>query len=864
MQSDYKTEGMDSPPSYSGVRPGMSRERTSSVSGGASFASPPSANPEPAYIAASAASEIITTDYQHRTVDWFEDRPEKADSESAVVSPASLSLVNAFLDQLLFSFLASARSTSIAALRPAVSEVLKPRLAKDAISGADQELQEFLGGGDEEELSAFHNGLESRAQWDLQLAWKRTRLRCMVYTRLGDMEEEEEEAFVNNDPADEEGLRRLSRDVGIISPAAAIFLTSILEFIGEQVLMVAGEAAYLRVESKKTNDRADDASGSSEALRVVVEDLDTEKLAFNTTFGRLWRSWKKRVRISSMLGARTTSRDFGSGNGILSPTGSQQLDNNKRHHIANILETPPNTDKARATSTAETTEETTAETTAEDQGLLEMEASQSMPTQHEISSRPRSMVLNQQINSGLSSQNEARSMQRRRSSSLPALQPAPCMSPLSETFLTPRSVKTLCQPLQEEQDSLPIDRVINTVNSSTMKGNDRDSSPKLADVSKHDAQLEGRSSGTSEEEFDRQSIEFVRDIDSQDSQGSNVDEMALPFGFSNPVVDGQTSDGAKDAHPDDPSRSKQLNSHDLNESTIRYWRGKESHPRENTSVSFRQIYSKENQGFVARPMQGEAPRKASGDTDDHEYGKMWEHQAPYFYHGPTVSHADQSSGPQSKDLQDGILPPGHNPQAANDDNGAPPLTPLRELMEAAHDTSDEASSLATSHEASKPEHVSPERYQNGEFAPRSTSQAKPASKVSDLRSRLPAVNTGTERAAVQRVLPSPVSGREPLTPVPRTSTSSNRDLRQIQTSSSSASQVSQKLKGLIGRDSSDGRRPTTPRRSSEGSSSMISDKRSLRTPKADEAQRNFDELIKSDETIQYTLTPQNMRELEVG
>ena len=870
MQSDYKTKGMDSPPNYSGARPGMSRERTSSVSGGTSFASPPSANPEPAYIAASAASQIITTDYQNRTVDWFEDRPEKADSESAVVSPASLGLVNAFLDQLLFNFLASARSTSIAALRPAVSEVLKPRLAKDAISGADQELQEFLGGGDEEELSAFHNGLESRAQWDLQLAWKRTRLRCMVYTRLGDMEEEEEEAFVNNDPADEEGLRRLSRDVGIISPAAAIFLTSILEFIGEQVLMVAGEAAYLRVESKKMNDRADDASGSSEVLRVVVEDLDTEKLAFNTTFGRLWRSWKKRVRISSMLGARTTSRDFGSGNGILSPTGSQQLDNNRRHPIANILETSPNTDTARATSTAETTEETTAETTAEDQGLREMEASQSISTQYEISGRPRSMVLYPQINSGLSSQSEARSMQRRRSSSLPALQSASCMSPLSETFLTPRSVKTPCQSLEEEQDSMPIDSVINAVSSSTVKGSGCDSAPKLADVSKSDAQLERRPSGTSKKELDEQSIESVRDIDSQDSQGSNVDEMALPFGFSNSVVDGQTSGGAQDAHPDDPSRSKQLNSHDLNESTIRYWRGKESPPKENASVSFRQIYGKENQGFIARPMQGEGPRKASGDTDDHEYGRMWEHQAPYFYYGPTASHADQSPGPQSKGLQDGILPPGHTPQAANADNGAPPLTPLRELMEAAHDTSDEASSLAPSHEASKPEHVSSERYQNGgfagadSFAPRSSSQAKPASKSSDLRSRLPAVNTGTERAAVQRVLPSPVSAREPLTPVPRTSTSSNRDLRQTQTSSSSTSQVSQKLKGLIGRDSSDGRRPITPRRSSEGSSSMISDKRSLRTPKADEAQRNFDQLIKSDETIQYTLTPQNMRELEVG
>ncbi|KAL8793643.1 MAG: hypothetical protein Q9195_003795 [Heterodermia aff. obscurata] len=831
----------------------MSRERTSSLSGGASFASPPSANPEPAYIAASAAAQIITTDYQNRTADWFEDRSQKGDSESAVVSPASLSLVNAFLDQLLFSFLASARSTSIAALRPAVSEVLKPRLAKDAISGADQELQEFLGGGDEEELSAFHNGLESRAPWDLQLAWKRTRLRCMVYTRLGDMEEEEEEAFVNSEPAEEEGLRRLSRDVGIISPAAAIFLTSILEFIGEQVLMVAGEAAYLRIESKRLNDRADDASISSEAIRVVVEDFDTEKLAFNTTFGRLWRSWKKRVRISSTLGARTVSRDLGGGKGTLSPTGSQQPDGNKGPHVANIVETPSNIDTAEAALTAE------------DHGLLETQAEPSMSTQRETSNRPRSMVLYPQLHSGLSSHSEARSMQRGRSSSLPALQPASYISPLSETFLAPGSVKTPSHSLHEGEDSLPEDRATNVASSSAIRGTNCDSTPRLSGVSKFDAQLERRPSGISKEEVDGQTIELVEDRDSQDSQSSNVDEKALPFEPSNSVVDGQTSEGATDAHPDNPSRSTQPKSHDLNENTMKYWRGQEKLPKENASVSFRQIYGKENQGFVARPMQGEGPRKASGDADDHEYGRMWEHQAPYFYYGPTASHADDSPG---SGLQDGILPSGHNPQAAHNENGAPPLTPLRELMEAAHDTSDEASSLAPSHEAPKPEHVSHERDQNGDvaradsFAPRLASQAKLASKFSDLRSRLPAVNTGTERAAVQRVLPSPVSAREPLTPVPRTSTSSNRDLRQIQTSSSSASQVSQKLKGFVGRDSSDGRRPTTPRRSSEGSSSMISDKRSLRTPKADEAQRNFDQLIKSDETIQYTLTPQNMRELE--
>ena len=94
-----------------------------------------------------------------------------------------------------------------------MTEVLKPRLAKDAIDGADTELQEFLGGGDDEELSAFHNGHESRGKWDLHLVWRRTRLRCMVYTRLGDMEEDDEEMYIERERMEDanEDHRRLSR-----------------------------------------------------------------------------------------------------------------------------------------------------------------------------------------------------------------------------------------------------------------------------------------------------------------------------------------------------------------------------------------------------------------------------------------------------------------------------------------------------------------------------------------------------------------------------------------------------------------------------------------------------------------------------
>lgn len=191
-----------------------------SLSGLSTLASPPpSVKPEPAYIAPSAAAQIVTSNHQNRTHDWFDENGTQPPGETALVSPASLVLINSFLDQLLYNFLFTARSTSLASLRPAVSEVLKPRLAREAIAGADEELHEFLGGGDDEELSAFHNGQEPGGDCDIELVWKRTRLRCMVYTRLGDLEEEDEDMWVERENLEDVGgvHRRFSRDVGVVS-----------------------------------------------------------------------------------------------------------------------------------------------------------------------------------------------------------------------------------------------------------------------------------------------------------------------------------------------------------------------------------------------------------------------------------------------------------------------------------------------------------------------------------------------------------------------------------------------------------------------------------------------------------------------
>ncbi|KAK4149961.1 hypothetical protein C8A00DRAFT_37450 [Chaetomidium leptoderma] len=307
------SSGMASPPQKM-----PSRSRTQSISSDRpstvahSLMLPPlSVSPEPGFIAASAASQIVTNDHDSHAEAWYDQHGIEPSGEAAAVSPAALQLVNNFLDQLLFNFLSVARSTTLSALRPAASEVLKPKLAKDAVNQANEELREYLGGDDEDGAQSQARDPGSPADWDLELAWKRTRLRCMVYSSLGDMEEEDEDYYMEQGHLDT-GLE--DRFTEAVSPAVAIFLTSILEFMGEQALVVASQAAYHRMRLKYEKELKEGArSPTGIADRIVVEDLDMERVALDRTLGRLWRSWKKKIRLPAIGSmdrlARSYSRD---------------------------------------------------------------------------------------------------------------------------------------------------------------------------------------------------------------------------------------------------------------------------------------------------------------------------------------------------------------------------------------------------------------------------------------------------------------------------------------------------------------------------------------------------------------------------
>ena len=288
-----------------------------SAASSTSFQVPTNVRPPPAYIAASVASQIVT---DHHNAQLREEFDFNEDSSSflinALFSDEALNLLNTFLDHLLFSFLSTARSPSLTAIRPAIIDVLRSRLAREAMATADEELQGLLA-GDDEESPPGKNGQDTFEKWDVEMVWKRTRLRVMVYTRLGEFEDEDEERYVEQ----ERGLSLddgSNEELGPVSWVAAIFLTSVIEHIAEQTLMVSGQAAFARMSAKMKKAARKSMNGEEVQLeRVIIEEFDVEKVALNSTLGRLWRTWRKRVRapvapLSSPTSSRGHTRGFSS------------------------------------------------------------------------------------------------------------------------------------------------------------------------------------------------------------------------------------------------------------------------------------------------------------------------------------------------------------------------------------------------------------------------------------------------------------------------------------------------------------------------------------------------------------------------
>ena len=907
MPHAFSSGGPDSYPSTMRRTSSVSTDRMS-ISTASSMVSPPPVSPEPAFIAASAASQIVTSDQQSQMDAWFGEENGHTEANTAMVVPAALAHINSFLDQLLYGILATARSTSIAALRPAVAEVLKPRLAKDAINGADEELHDFASGREEEDTNTLNNGTDFTGMGDLNLIWRRTRLRCMVYTRLGDLEEEDEEAYIEREVQEDtaNGRRRSSddlfaHDLSLVSPPSAIFLTSILEFIGEQSLLIAGDAAYHRFHDRRA------VAPESSSERTIVEETDVEKIAFDTRLGRLWRSWKKRVRspgvVSPRLMSRESIRGWAASYTASNPTsrkasvsefddGDHRPELVTRRSVAQVMEEP----QESTDMMVEPHDIPLPQSPAEKDGLF------SVKTMHrEIDANRRKSMLEYAPNRPFDTRMENRGdgvvaprSSRQRSTSMPSYRRRSFSHSIDEEHTAVENPQNKAT-MSEKQEEIEGDERDDTQERyAVSSAHDQSISTMYDGVISNEVQEESRQQPTTRAKETSKAIpdnpvqasahEYDEPARASDDQSSvetettatdaeQTSHKSTESDYELPVetylVDHhhkQTSPHGEDSFINTPQQKRER----IVENGTYDQRNTLDHDetqREQSIPEYEQIYIPAAPSHLA---QREAASHANKPVDKphaqpYYTGVQSDHDVHAIYQTPTapqrsdldISNAEDQTGFVSKPSI-----PGNEIR-----NGAPPLTPLRELLDAAHDTSDEASSLAPSQGTPKADHHAFEPMSSSNRAPTDAAplpifaNAKPASNFSDLKKQLPPVTTGVERATVQRIAPSPLSAHEAFTPLDRTSTSSNRDLKNIVTSSSS---ISRKARNSTGRISGDtARRATVTRQSSESSEGLSSEKRSVTVSRSGDPQLDFDQLIKSDETVKFTLTPQNMRDMEV-
>lgn len=775
---------------------------------------PPLVSPSPQYVATLPAAQLIAAASRTR-----DSGSHDCIAGEVVVTSSSLTLLNGFLDHLLYNILLAAKSTKISAIRPAVAEVLRPRLAKEVVDAADEELGEYMDGTEDEELSEFRGGQEPTGSFELERSWRLIRLKCMVYGQLGDMEEEDEEDHVQQEGLDEDIGRpnRFSNHIGHITPAAAIFLTSILEYIAESALRLAGENARNRAGRLRLGEDMVEQRYSEEDYTLIVDDLDMEKVALNPTFGRLWRSWRKHLRVPGMQNSRsresliqrcrssTTVRSRQSSIGTLESV--------NEYRVRRVSPEPPISEGPKDTKDDESTIPADIPLPLSDNDIDEIEVpgfraqlAIAIPAR---SMRPRSLIISNTPTSSTRSDS-------------PKVRSAPPISNNSSTHNRSQSVP-------EWMKSISVVPVEPTQRSSSLASSKGGSEPleTMPEVEEPEP-----SSTTFHATPFQPSIDRLR-IDTRQPD-SLEPSVSLPSDFEgsiSPVSSLHSETFDTNNYPSRPSQED----------------GPGFMSRIATQEDFYEISPAFNPSHLA------VDEKADGDVYETIPGRNhqhnWEHRSSANDNNRGDYHAGNDADDQHPIVETAFVS-SSNP---NKPSQAPPprLTPLREMVAAASDSPEQQTSPYSSNRNQSRTSVSGESDRSLTPRAKALSNVKTSGNGSSAQRHSPLSATalqGVERAGVQRVTPPPNTPRDSMIGKPRRSESvgSYRDRRPI-TSGSGTSRVSSKLGGLVNFQAADNPMPTAD-------SGMYE--------KADEP-ADLDQLIQSDETIHFTLTPKNMREIEV-
>ncbi|KLU85355.1 hypothetical protein MAPG_04383 [Magnaporthiopsis poae ATCC 64411] len=904
--------------------PQKARSRTQSISSDRpstiahSLMSPPlTVSPEAAFIASAAASQIVTNDHDAHSATWYDQQGVEPPAETVLVSRTALALVNSFLDHLLFNFLSSAGSTSLASLRPAVTDVLKPKLASDAMNQADEELREYLGGADDEDYS---KPARSPRDWDLELVWKRTRLRCMVYSSLGDLEEEDEDFYM-----EQEDLVVANESEDTVSPPVAIFLTSILEFMGEQALIVAGATASQRMRSDYEKGLRDGSRNPGDVVeRIVVEDADMERVALDRTLGRLWRSWKKKKMVRSPRGGHEAV--FG---GRPYSRGSVRPSISGHFRVGSLTADSPRT-AAEAFESIQAQKDGGGSKTTRTSGVSEQELAASVPlpmSQDDVAeilipglvhysdddeneadrrsdssrpSRPKSMMIFTTVTGGAGLPTPGDSQPptpltppRKRSNSMPCFATFASMSPphkrakmasmppadVPKTRSEKKKKSTGGKRAQATGKHVPVAGPPSPALSDETQSRAANIDPEQmqmykgrrkssAEISAMIAGATGGMKAALDARFSRQSLDEVDEIDefSEEPEIMTSSRVSISGRSSSPTA--SVSDRAKPkAKPPItigiPTRSPSVHSVRMIEvltprSPVSRSRGSSADAQERVSLRGSSLSN-----FPTPPVREE--KRPVGSPSKKAF--PFPNGKPTRVHNDSISEAEEIAGMDlRKDSSESTVTPSQSMSQPNDLQSqlnssdaifgsvqlqtSPPQSPIR--------ASPVRTSSANTAAASLP------KPPNGTFFIDDKSDAPRKSSASSTRKAPPP-------ALPERSLNRPVNVSGPATPVDQRSVVATiRKVSADRPSSRSSPRSSPPLEDVV--ESPRGAKFPDPSGSSIQLSTQQQRRKPLRTSQEsatrdsavtpEDVARNFEELMKSDQTIQYTLTPESMRDID--
>ncbi|CAG8436805.1 6892_t:CDS:2 [Ambispora gerdemannii] len=161
------------------------------------------------------------------------------------ISSEALQAINNFLDEFLYFLIDAAHSLDLVRIKTAISTVLPTSVGKSAVLEAELELKTYVESGNSDNTK--ERTIEI-TPFPLQKVFEQFRVKCQHYSTLGEREGGDDiENAVPDLYATSDGIH--------IAPSLAIYLTAVLEYIGENILfLVAKTSEKHKVEVAKARE----------------------------------------------------------------------------------------------------------------------------------------------------------------------------------------------------------------------------------------------------------------------------------------------------------------------------------------------------------------------------------------------------------------------------------------------------------------------------------------------------------------------------------------------------------------------------------------------------------------------------------